>query len=82
MSSEEIRIYAYKYPFKNITDISTLRSYDKYTVDSINRLQAAIEELKAYRTELFNHTQKLVNSAYSIEVSIERYKHYYGKVNY
>ena len=82
MTSEEIRIYAYKYPFKTVTDVKKLQNYDRYTVDSINRLQAAIEELKSYRTELFNHTQKLINSAYSIEVSIERYKHYYGKVNY
>ena len=61
MTSEEIRIYAYKYPFNDITDINKLKNYDKYTVDSINRLQAAIEEIKTYRTEVFNHTQKLIN---------------------
>lgn len=82
MSSDEIRIYAYKYPFKTTTDIKTLQRYDKYTVDTINRLQTAINELQAYRGELYEHTQKLINANYTLEVSIERYKSYYGNVCY
>ena len=82
MSDEEIRIYAYKYPFKTTTDIKTLQRYDKHTVDTINRLQTAINELQAYRGELFEHTQKLINANYTLEVSIERYKNYYDKVCY
>ena len=49
MTSEEIRIYACKYPFKTVTDVKQLQNYDRYTVDSINRLQAAIEELNSLR---------------------------------
>lgn len=82
MSNEEIRIYAYKYPFKTTTDVKDLQRYDKYTVDTINRLQTAINELQAYRGELYEHTQKLINASYTMEVSVERYKSYYGNVCY
>ena len=82
MSSDEIRIYAYKYPFKTVPNTKKPRDYGKYTVDSINRLQTAINELQAYRGELYEHTQKLINANYTLEVSIERYKNYYGNVCY
>ncbi len=80
---EEIRLYGYLYPFKNITDIDRLKDYDEYSTRFIAEAEAAIEKMKVYRKALFNHTQYLSQAPYTLELKLLRERRYHdNKVYY
>ncbi len=80
---EEIRLYGYLYPFKNITDIDRLKDYDEYSTRFIAEAEAAIEKMKVYRKALFIHTQYLSQAPYTLELKLLRERRYHdNKVYY
>lgn len=72
MREEEIKIYGYLSPFGNVTDINRLKSYDEYSARFIANTEAAIQRVKEYRKELFNHTQYLASAPYTLELKLLR----------
>lgn len=77
MEEECIRIYANMYNYEEVANINTIKDYDRYAVNDIAALQAAIDRLQEYRRGLYEHAQRLTTAAYTLTVSIRREKRYY-----
>lgn len=76
MKEECIRIYANLYNYERVANINTIKDYDRYAVNDIAALQAAIDRLQEYRRGLYNHAQRLTTTAYTLTVSIKRERRY------
>lgn len=74
---ECIRIYANMYNYEEVANINTIKDYDRYAVNDIAALQAAINRMQEYRSKLYEHAQKLATAEYTLRVSIRREKRYY-----
>lgn len=82
MRDDYISLNFYLWPYKNETDQQKLKKYDDYLVRDLDRLQAAINQIRDHRKKMFEHIQKLTASQYTLKLSLIRRKDYYGKVFY
>lgn len=67
-----IHIYSHTEKFKHIFDLDRLKSLDSSCKTDLKRLQEAIEEVQAYRLELFNHAQQVSDVEFEKVVVIQR----------
>ncbi|KAA8473266.1 hypothetical protein FYW06_27885 [Bacillus paranthracis] len=68
-----IHIYSHTEKFKHIFDLDRLKSLDSSCKTDLKRLQEAIQEVQAYRLELFNHAQQISDVEFEKVVVIQRY---------
>lgn len=64
--------------FTGVVDLDNLARYDRYATDQINRLKAAITAVENYRVKLFEHSQKIQQSATHKQICLKREKNYYN----
>lgn len=48
--------------YKNVYDVERLKEYNRYAERDIVRLQEAIEKVRKYQLELFDHVQKVLQT--------------------
>lgn len=62
----------YKYPFKHIYTLKTLRDYSDWATRDIERLEKEIERIKQYQAEIFQHAQEVVITPKNYVVKLHR----------
>lgn len=76
------KIYISMYDPAGVTDLSDLRQRDRYALDQIADLQAAIDRLQAYRLDMADRAQFLATAAYTVSVELHRHRRYKGSVEF
>lgn len=69
-------IHADCFEFKHIYDIDQLKQYNGYAVSYIKRMNEAIEGIRKYQMELFNHVQTVLQTDFEKVVTICRRNEY------
>ena len=69
---KEFRIFAHTYNVKDCSDMKSLQMYDRMAASSIERLEEALEAMKAHRAEIFAQAQRVAAAAVSLEIELTR----------
>ena len=68
--TKEYRIFAYTTNVKDCSDMKTLQMYDRSAACAIERLEEALEAMKAHRQKIYEQAQRVAAAA--VTVNIER----------
>ena len=79
----DIRLYSGTlYGFADVSSLETLKRYDEYAVKTLERIQANINVIQAYRKALFDHVQNLQTAPKKMTVECQRsVRHNYSRPN-
>lgn len=79
----DIKLYSGTlYGFADVSSLETLKHCDEYAVEVLERIQANINAIQAYRKALFEHVQKLQTAPKKMTVECRRSVRYnYGRPN-
>lgn len=69
-------IHADCFDFKHVYDMKQLKDFNSYAEKYIERMQTAIEDIRKYQLELFDHVQVVLNTEYEKVVTIARRNKY------
>ena len=70
--TKEYRIFAYTSNVKNCSDMKTLQMYDRSAAYAIERLEEALEAMKAHRQEIYEQAQRVAAAAVTMEIELIR----------
>ena len=76
------KIYISMYDPAGVTDLSDLCQRDRWALDQIANLQAAIDRLQAYRLDMADRAQFLATAAYTVSIELHRHRAYQGGVTF
>lgn len=69
------------YGFADVSDIESLKHYDKWAVEAVERLENLKSEVAKYRKALFEHVQRVELAQKKLVLEILRRTRRYGKPN-
>lgn len=69
---KEYRIFAYTSNVKACSDMKSLQMYDRMAASAIERLEEALEAIKAHRQEIFEQAQKVAAAPVTLEIELTR----------
>lgn len=78
----EKTIYMHLHDPRRTPELKTLRQYDSWAVDYINRLKEMLEVLNDYRFDLMERAQYLATAQSTLSIELHRRRTYYGKIEY
>lgn len=64
------------FDFKHIYDMKALKDYNRYAEQYVERMQKAIEGIRKYQLELFDHVQTVLNTDFEKVVTLRRGNEY------
>lgn len=77
----EKTVHMYLHDPRHTPELKTLRQYDSWAVDYINRLKEMLEVLNDYRFDLMERAQYLATAQSTLSIELHR-RTYYGKIEY
>ena len=78
----EKTVHIYLHDPRRTPELKTLRQYDAWAVDTIDRLETALELIRAYRFDLMERAQFLTTAQNILSIELHRHRTYSGKVEY
>ena len=78
----EKTVHMYLHDPRHTPELKTLRQYDSWAVDYINRLKEMLEVLNDYRFDLMERAQYLATAQSTLSIELHRSRTFYGKIEY